>query len=176
MPKVASFAVGDEEVDIEVDANGRFFAVYDRENFAADTLQELKDRLAKANRKVLDKHAIDVTVVGLVPTETASRYGRTEPYEAGIGVINAKYRGKHARTNALLLISEGSTAEERKKFDLSSYDSTREYKIICRRISLDETMEYLRLAKAAEYAHEQLMVWINARRLDLKKLAEKDDV
>jgi hypothetical protein len=171
MPKVGSVTVGDDEVDVEVDANGRFFATYDEEHYAADTMQELKDRLKKMSRRALDKHAIDVTVVGIVPTEEKSKWGRSEPFEGGIGVVNAKYRGKHERTRELLLISEGPRAEERKKFSLGGgYGGQKEHNVICRRISLDETMEYIRLAKAAEFAHEQLLNWIDARKLDVKEI------
>lgn len=169
--KVTTVDVGGEEVGIEVDGNGRFRAEYDGEHVAGNTLQEVKDQLAKMNRKALDSRAIPVTVVGIVQTPTKdNRWDRSDPFENGIGVINAKFRGRHARTSQWLLIAEGQNDAERKKFTISGYHERSQYQVLCRRLSLAETLEYIRLAKAAEFAKQQLDVWIGERRVDPKTL------
>jgi hypothetical protein len=169
--KITTVTVGDEEVEIEVDMNGRFHAEYDGQSVGGDTLQEVKDHLVKMNRKVLDERAVPVTIIGIVPVEKQKdRHGfrTSDPFEDGVGVLNAKLRGRHARTREFLYIAEGENAEERKKFSLH-YSGSKRYQVACRRLSLAESLEYIRLAKAAEFAQQQLDVWIDARRLDPAK-------
>jgi hypothetical protein len=172
--KVTSVEIGGEQVAIDVDVSGRFHARYDDTNIGGDTLQEVKDQLAKMNRKTLDARAVPVTVIGIVPNEEQRKFGTVDPYVNGIGVLNALYRGKHARNGYHLLVADSSTGAERKKFNISTYGTHDRHQVICRRITLDETMEYLRLAKAAEYAKQQLDVWIKERRVDPKTLIKGD--
>lgn len=171
--KIATVDVGEEKVEIDVDVYGRFNARYDEANVGGDTLQEVKDQLVKMNRKVLDAKAIDVTIIGIVEADQTNFMQRGDVYTSGIGVLNAKFRGKHERTGQWLLISEGANQKERKKFSLSTGGGRDQYQVLCRRVSLEETLEYIRLAKAAEFAKEQLLNWIHQRRLDPKKLNEE---
>lgn len=106
------------------------------------------------------KDAIDVSIVGMVDNGEKNRYGRQDPYTTGIGVVQAKLRGKHQRNRDWLL-----TSDDGKKFTLGTWGSAEH--MICRRLSLSETIEYIHLAMAAKDAKEQLDTWIEVRAADL---------
>ena len=161
MAKVTDIYLGKDEIAIHVDSDGRFHAEYEEEHVYGDTLPNLKDELQKRFKKTQTRSPIDVSIVGKIVDPAPSRYsGRGDRYISGIGVVNAVLRGQNSRLRDWLL-----TSEDNYKFSLGGSDGRR---IICRRLSSDESLEYIRLARAIEFAKEQLESWTAERRIDPK--------
>jgi hypothetical protein len=166
--KITTLDIGGQAVDVSVYSNGKFCATFLEEEFEEKTLDELKAKLERAHREKVEELAIPVSVVDMQPTREKSRYGRTEPYESGRGVVHAVLRGKHARLGHSLL-----TSEEGKKFQIERY---RKSGNICRRLTDNEVEDYTRLFMAADNAAKALEQFIEERSIDVDEVLSRKAV
>lgn len=147
--------IADTNIKIEVNDAGVFSASFEEETFSGKTMEQLEGSLKAAIKKAKELHPVDVSVVGKVP-KLHDPYGHK--YTDGVGVVHAILRKRHDRSAVYLF-----TAADGTKFQLSSYHS-RDH--ICRRLTDEETAEYLRLRQAVEAAKVVLEAWTEERRVN----------
>src|SRR5215510_8130893 len=145
MSKVTEWKIRDQKVAVEVDHLGNFSATVDDVTLEAKTLVELKPKVEKAIKRMIDnenpKKQIAITVLGMVLTKS-----QHDPLAKGVGVVHARLRGKHQRNHEYLF-----TAEAGPKFKLRSWGNQH----VTKRLNAGQEAEYLQLAMARfEKAHE----------------------
>lgn len=149
MSKVTEWIIRDNKVVVTVDSIGNFSAEVDEVAIEAKTLAELKPKVEKAIKRMIDnanpKKQVGITVLGM--TLTKDRY---DPLEKDVAVIHARLRGKHGRNHEYLF-----TAESGQKFKLRSWGNQH----CTRRLTPALEAEYLQLAQAQADASKALEAW-----------------
>lgn len=160
----ATEKLGKHSIEIEVDRKGKFSAQFDDQDYAAETHAELVELLKKAVKRHDRYKPIEVTVLGVM-FKPARRSFDNEKIMAGDGTIDAVLRGYHARNRVWLLTSvEGS-----EKFQLGGYNCKG---VIVRRLTLEETLRYLKLAEDRRIAATAIEDFVGSVKVDPKELVE----
>jgi hypothetical protein len=163
--KLTTAKIGSVSIDIEVNAGGTFTANYNDNDYEAKTSDELYEKLRAAVKKAQQQGTVDVSVLGLVPTEKKSPFGRTEPYQQGIGVVHAKLRAKHERHYQTHLL----VSEEKKNFQVNGYDRSG---IVTRRLSQTDVDYYVALREKVKAAEQELQTFVDSVKIDPDKALE----
>lgn len=161
-----------ESVDIHVDNEGKFYAEHDNETYAALTRQELLEDLHKAISRAKSANPVEVTVLGLVPTDPIAdrtRFGRDAAFKSGDGVVNAKLRGKHGRNWGTFLFVTADKAKT--KFQMQG---TREA-TVARRLTEAEIAEYMRLTATFRAAESARDAFIESVQIDPEEALKSKD-
>lgn len=155
--KIATETIGGQKIDIDVDGAGVFRATYEEEEYRGESLKAVKDKLIEAAKQVQIERAVPVSVLDWIPTKEKSRYGKTEPFEQGTGVVHATLRGQHARLKSWLL-----SGPEGQKFRLSTYD----HSWIAHRLAEAEVSEYHALKDAIKVAEDAYQAFLDRVLID----------
>lgn len=159
MAKLTTITIGDERIDVDVDAAGKFSATYQEEDYRTTTLDELTKKLEQAHRDAKQAIRVPVTVLGLIPNVEKNRYGKPDPFTRGRGVVHGVLRGKHGRLSVYLL-----TSDDGKKFQVETYSSA---PTICARLTDVQVARYLELAEAKDAAVAALETFEEVAALDV---------
>src|SRR5262245_37546100 len=165
MSKVTEWTIRDHKVAVTVDHLGNFNATVDDVDLEAKTLADLKPKVEKAVKRMIDnanpKKQLAVTVLGMIIVNKTH-----DPLQKGIGVVHARLRGKHGRNHEYLF-----TAETGQKFKLRSWGNQH----VTKRLNAGQEAEYLQLAKAQADADAAMEAFEKAHVLNMDRLLGADD-
>jgi hypothetical protein len=162
--KLTTTKIRGQELTIEVNAGGTFTCDFGDHTYEAKTHAELLERLEVAVKKHLAQNPVDVTVIGLVSRDKRKMSYSSTPFEKGVGFVHALLTAKHERHGGTFLLR---AVDGGQKFQVGSYSSEG---TICRRLTVEESVEYMRLASAVVDAEKalaafELTVKVNAQEL-----------
>jgi hypothetical protein len=165
---IGTHDVSGERIEIHVHSDGIFQATFSEEEYNAKTLEELKAKLEKAVKAARNEKAVPCTVLGFRPVEKrkGSAGFSDEPFEAGLGFVQAKLRGKHARQHETYLLM---TDDGKQRFQLNGWRSSNGV-TLTERLGEAEIAQYLELAKIAEAAQAELNAFLEARKVRPEEL------
>jgi hypothetical protein len=148
--KLLTEKIGGYDIEIHVDTRGDFSATFNENDYEAKTQVALIEQLTAAVKKAALQHPVNVTVLGLVPNTQRNEFSSSSPYRKGAGFVHAQLKARHQRQSGVWLLR---TEDGRQKFQVGSYsnDGT-----IARRLTVEETVEYMRLATALVDAQRAL--------------------
>ncbi len=165
MSKVTEWIIRDNKVAVSVDHLGNFTATVDDVELEAKTLADLKPKVEKAIKRMIDnanpKKQIAITVLGMRIVNKTH-----DPLQKGVGVVHARLRGKHGRNHEYLF-----TAESGQKFKLRSWGNQH----VTRRLNAGQEAEYLALAQAQADADAAIAAFEKAHVINMDNLLGRDD-
>lgn len=165
MSKVTEWIIRDNKIAVHVDHLGNFSATVDDVELEAKTLVELKPKVEKAIKRMIDnanpKKQIQITVLGMKIVNSTH-----DPLQKGIGVVHARLRGKHGRNHEYLFTSESG-----QKFKLRSWGNQH----VTRRLNAGQEAEYLRLAQTQADAIAAVEKFEKEHVINMDRLLGSDD-
>lgn len=152
--------IGGEQVEIQVDSNGKFEAELDGAEYRADTHAALVETLRKAAKRRAKLTPVEITILDYKATS-----GRWNEDSHEGSITHAVLRGKNPRTRSLL-ITVGA--------DKTTYDtySSRD-RNIARRLTEAEVEEFRRLKAAIKAAEDEYQAWQTSVRFDVEAFLSK---
>lgn len=161
--KLKTETIADQEIDFMVEQSGKFSATVGEVEYYGATLEELREKVTKAAKRLRDTEAVPVTVLNMIPRNKSERpvFYDDGPFVDGIGVVHAMLRGKNER-GGYWLLAEGEKGKGA-KFKLSCY---REAKNISRRLTAEEVEQYTQLATAVAHAEAALESFMQSVAID----------